>query len=180
MINLQRIMIIGRPGSGKSTFSVVLQKSLNIPLFHLDKYFFIADWVPREYEDFLSLQKKLVAKPCWIIDGNSSKSFEIRYQEADMCLYFNLPKWLCYWRVFKRLFYKASEIDDRAAGCNETVRWSLLSYMWNYEQRINPLLNVLKNQYPKVKFIELRSSYDVAHLMRVLKHKEEYSIVTGF
>lgn len=130
-------MIIGRPGSGKSTFSIMLQKSLNIPLFHLDKYFFIADWVPREYEDFLSLQKELVAKPCWIIDGNSSKSFEIRYQD-------------------------------------------LLSYMWNYEQRINPLLNVLKNQYPKVKFIELRSSYDVAHLMRVLKHKEEYSIVTGF
>lgn len=55
-------MIIGRPGSGKSTFSVMLQKSLNISLFHLDKYFFIADWVPRECENFLSLQKELVAK----------------------------------------------------------------------------------------------------------------------
>lgn len=52
--------------------------------------------------------------------------------------------------------------------------------MWNYEQRINPLINVLKNQYPKVKFIELRSPHDVAYLMRVLTHKEEYSIVTGF
>lgn len=57
MINLQRIMIIGRPGSGKSTFSVMLQKSLNIPLFHLDKYFFIADWVPREYENFCHSKK---------------------------------------------------------------------------------------------------------------------------
>lgn len=35
----QRIMIMGRPGSGKSTFSIKLQTMLNIPLFHLDKHF---------------------------------------------------------------------------------------------------------------------------------------------
>lgn len=149
MINLQRIMIVGRPGSGKSTFAVLLQKILDIPLFHLDKYFFIEHWILQEYETFLSIQKELVAKPCWIIDGNSSRSFDIRYREADLCLFFNLPKWLCYWRVFKRLFSKSSEIDDRAPLCKETVRWSLLSYMWNYEQRIGSVLNGLKNKYPK-------------------------------
>lgn len=33
----QRIMIVGRPGSGKSTFSIKLQAILNIPLFHHER-----------------------------------------------------------------------------------------------------------------------------------------------
>lgn len=164
----QRIMIIGRPGSGKSTFAIKLQKILNFPLFHLDKYFFVDYWVPRNYQEFLALQKKLVEQPCWIIDGNSRQSFEMRYSQAHVCLYFNFPKWLCYWRVMKRLFYKNPEIDDRAPRCRETVRWSLLEYMWNYENRVNSMLISLKSNYPQVKFIELRSDEDVSHFTKVL------------
>ncbi|WP_158617391.1 hypothetical protein [Legionella sp. km772] len=54
-------MIIGRPGSGKSTFSVQLQKKLNLPLFHLDKYFFEKNWVERDYQEFLSSQKEMIS-----------------------------------------------------------------------------------------------------------------------
>ena len=42
----QRIMIFGRPGSGKSTFAVELALKLNLPLYHLDKYFVTAQ-VPK-------------------------------------------------------------------------------------------------------------------------------------
>lgn len=50
----KKVMIMGRPGSGKSTCSIQLQQILDIPLFHLDKYFFEANWVPRNYQDFLN------------------------------------------------------------------------------------------------------------------------------
>lgn len=113
----KKVMIMGRPGSGKSTFSIQLQEILDIPLFHLDKYFFEANWVQRNYQDFLNQQQSLVNQPCWIIDGNSSKSLERRYSQADICLYFNFPRYLCYYRTFKRLFYKNGDIDDRAHGC---------------------------------------------------------------
>lgn len=36
----QKICIFGRPGSGKSTFALQLHKKLNLPLYHLDKYFY--------------------------------------------------------------------------------------------------------------------------------------------
>lgn len=159
--NIKRIMIIGRPGSGKSTFSVQLQKKLNLPLFHLDKYFFEKNWVERDYQEFLSSQKEMISNPSWIIDGNSTKSYEMRYKNADLCLYFNFPRWLCYGRVFKRLFHKHPDIDDRAPECSETVRWSLLKYMWNFENRVNPILQQLQSQYPHVQFIELRSDLEV-------------------
>jgi adenylate kinase family enzyme len=87
--------------------------------------------------------------------GIHTKSLELRYSNADFVLYFNYPRWLCYLRVFKRLFNKDSEIDDRALGCKETVRISLLRYMWNFEQRVKDIIVGLKDKYPDVKFIEI-------------------------
>lgn len=96
-------------------------------------------------------------KESWIIDGNSTKSFEMRYKRADICLYFNFPRYLCYWRVFKRLLYKEASIDDRADNCREKVSWSLLKYMWGFDKRVNPILKLLKQNYPQVRFIEINS-----------------------
>ena len=71
-----RIMIFGRPGSGKSTFALMLHNITFIPLYHLDKYFFSSNWKEVEYKDFLEIQKSIVDQEKWIIDGNSTKSFE--------------------------------------------------------------------------------------------------------
>ena len=164
-ISHTKIMIIGRSGSGKSTFAVWLSRVLNIPTFHLDKYFFEKNWVERDYQEFLSSQKDMISRENWIIDGNSTKSYEMRYACADLCLYFNFPRWLCYWRVFKRLFHKHPSIDDRAPNCPETVSWSLLKYMWNFEERVTPILKELQSKYPDVQFIELRSDTEVNAFM---------------
>lgn len=165
MSTIKKIMIIGRPGSGKSTFAVWLAKRMNISIFHLDKYFFEQNWVERNYQEFLSLQKEMISRPSWIIDGNSTKSYEMRYACADLCLYFNFPRWLCYWRVFKRLFHKHPDIDDRAPNCHETVRFSLLKYMWNFENRVNPILQQLQSKYPSVKLVEFCSDEEVRTFM---------------
>lgn len=65
-------------------------------------------------------------------------------------------------------FTKNPAIDDRAADCKETVRWSLLKYMWSFEKRVGNSLNKLKRDYPNVTFIELRTTQDVRHLMILL------------
>lgn len=160
--NIQRIMIIGRSGSGKSTFGIKLSKIVNIPIYHLDKYFFESNWVARNYQEFVSSQIEIASNASWIIDGNSTRSYEVRYERADLCLYFNFRRRLCYWRVFKRLFDKNPNIDDRAPNCQETVRWPLLKYMWSFESRVNPILQLLRSKYPHVLFIELKSDKDVS------------------
>ncbi|MHB9147035.1 MAG: P-loop NTPase family protein [Candidatus Amoebophilus sp.] len=76
-------------------------------------------------------------KNTWIIDGNCLKSLAVRYKKADLVLYFNYPRWICYWRIFKRLFVKHNALDDRAAGCKETIQFSLLRYMWAFEKRVH-------------------------------------------
>lgn len=150
-------MIFGRPGSGKSTLALKLHQQLGIPLFHLDKYFYTSKWQERNYDEFIALQKSLVAADQWIIDGNSIRSLSMRFQRADLVLFLNYPRWVCYRRVFKRLFTKDANIDDRAEGCHETIRMSLLRYMWNYNERVRPFISELTSVYPHIPFVEINS-----------------------
>lgn len=165
---MKRIMIFGIPGSGKSTLAVQLSKKLKLPLYHLDRYFFIENWVERDYQEFLQIQKDLVDQKAWIIDGNAIKSLEMRYAKADLVLYFRYNRLLCLWRVFKRLFSKDSEISDRADGCSETLRWSLIRYLWEFDKRVSPIIKDLKDRYPQTPFYEFHNSREWEKFAREL------------
>lgn len=166
-----RICIFGRPGSGKSTFALKLHKKTGLPLYHLDKYFFIENWIERDYQEFLSIQQTIVNQDKWIIDGNSLKSLEMRYAKTQVCLYFNYPRWLCLLRLFKRLFVKDLNIKDRAPSCPEKLRWTLIKYTWTFQYRLNNRLKYqiseFRAKYPHVKFIEIRNKQDLVNLHKL-------------
>jgi adenylate kinase family enzyme len=164
-------MLFGIPGSGKSTFSLRLSEVLDIPVYHLDRYFFIDNWVERDPVEFLKIQQSLVDLDEWIIDGNSTRSFGIRYQRAEVALYFRFNRFLCMWRIFKRLFTKDSRITDRAEGCSERIHLKLFQYSWGYNDRVKKNLEELKKRYPQVAFYELRNSKDLEFLL----HQREFS-----
>lgn len=56
---LNRIAIIGLPGSGKSIFAVRLRNLLDIPVHHLDKHMFDGK-TKRDKQEFLSIKEALV------------------------------------------------------------------------------------------------------------------------
>ena len=157
------IMIFGRPGSGKSTFALELSQTLKIPLYHLDRYFYTNNWVERNYDEFLHLQKELVDQGQWIIDGNCLKSLEMRYQRADVAVYFCYPRFIALWRILKRRFFvtKDCRINDRADGCQETMRWSLIKYLWTFEDRVNPIITELRKKHPQTKFYIIRNNREL-------------------
>jgi adenylate kinase family enzyme len=162
-------MIFGRPGSGKSTFALKLHKETGIPLHHLDKHFFEKNWVERDYNEFLSIQRAMVDGPKWIIDGNSTKSLEMRYSRADVVLYFNYPAPICLVRLLKRLLRKNPEIQDRAEGCNEKIRLQLIKYMWGFNHRVEKQLHEYKIKYPHVTFIEIDSDKSLISFNALIK-----------
>ncbi len=161
-------MIFGRPGSGKSTFALKLHELTGLPLYHLDKYFFTSHWVERVPEEFLDIQCSLVAQDSWIIDGNSTKTLEIRYARADLVLYFNYPKWICLYRILKRRFIKDKRIDDRADKFPEIIRPNFITYMWQFEKRVANQLKYLKDKYPTTHFCEIKLGEDLNKLEKRL------------
>lgn len=47
----KKITILGCPESGKSTLAIILSKRFNIPVFHLDLYFWKPGWIMKEKQE---------------------------------------------------------------------------------------------------------------------------------
>ncbi len=90
-----RALIIGCPGSGKSTFARKLQNATGVPLCHLDMLFWNSDktTVPRDVFD--SRLEKVLAGDAWIIDGNYGRTMEHRLMNCDTVYFLDLPTELC-------------------------------------------------------------------------------------
>ena len=91
----KRLTVVGIPGSGKSTFALKLGRALNIPVYHLDRYMFEAGGKKREREEFLSIQRGMVSKKSWVIEGCAISTLEVRVIETDILIYFHFSPTLC-------------------------------------------------------------------------------------
>jgi adenylate kinase family enzyme len=165
----KKIMIFGRPGSGKSTFAVQLSHDLNIPTYHIDKIFFEQAWTRRERIEFLTLKQEWIDKECWIIDGNAMSVLESRFSQADVALYFNFPWYICLYRIIKRLWFRDEQIDDRAPESPERVTWNLIKYMITFRTKYNSKIADLAEKSPKVIFKEIRNTQDLRAIRQGLK-----------
>lgn len=154
---LKRIAVIGLPGSGKSTFAIRLGKILSIPVHHLDRHMFDGR-TKRDKQKFLSIKETLVNKESWIIEGCSLSTLEMRFVRADTIIYFDLPRWLCIWRVFKRLFTFDKTIAD--TGCLNSINWTLIKYIWNFDRDKRESIEKLRKLYPDVEFLIFRHSQE--------------------
>jgi adenylate kinase family enzyme len=142
---------------GKSTWAYALHQATGIPVYHLDKYFYTAHWVERDHNEFLSIQQSLVAGESWIIDGNCIHSLAMHYARANLVVYLNYPRYICYWRILKRLLTKNAAIGDRPPGCQARISWKFLHYICNFQDLVASSIVYLPQQYPAIKFIEARS-----------------------
>src|SRR3989344_3359032 len=102
---MNRILIIGISGSGKSTFANKLGKTLKREVIHLDKVYYPHPfrWEHTQSRDeWKQTVRNLVVKNKWIIDGHYNSTLSIRIPRADIIIFFNFSKILCLYRVCKR------------------------------------------------------------------------------
>ena len=92
---MQRIVVIGCPGSGKSTLSRELHNITGIPLYHLDMMYWNADKTTVEKHVFLERLTTVLKKDNWIIDGNYTSTMEVRIAACDTVIFLDYPLDLC-------------------------------------------------------------------------------------
>ena len=92
---MKKILVIGCPGSGKSTFSKKLHEKTNIPLFHLDLYFWNADKTTVDRTIFNQRLFEILELNDWIIDGNFMATMELRIQKCDTIIFLDYPLEVC-------------------------------------------------------------------------------------
>lgn len=95
MFDYKKVVVIGCPGAGKSTFSRKLHAVTNLPLFHMDALYWNKDCTHITREELIKKQKRIFATDSFIIDGNFKSTLELRIKEADLVFLFDLPTETC-------------------------------------------------------------------------------------
>jgi adenylate kinase family enzyme len=165
-----KILIFGPPGSGKTTLSLSLAKSLNIPAYHLDKYFFEKNWIERSPELFLADVATILTETCWIIDGNAMRTLETRFAQATIAIYLKKPRLLCLSRIIWRwLSTMHIKKHDGPEGSTNKISWKLLTYLWAYEKRYSKNINDLVKAYHTTLFFTIETEQQLADLCMIIQ-----------
>lgn len=135
---MQRVLIIGPCGSGKSTLSYTLGLHLGLPVHHLDKLGWSPGWVETDKIELRERIKAIVASDSWLIEGNYGSTLDLRLPRADTVVYLDFPISLCVWRLLRRiLLHRGKTRPDMADGCPERFDFEFLRYVvfWNWGPR---------------------------------------------
>jgi adenylate kinase family enzyme len=138
---MQRVLVIGISGAGKSTFARKLAARTGLPLIHLDSEFWKPGWRVTERGKWRDKVAKLVARDAWILDGNYGASLDLRLPRADTVMWFDYPGLVCVWRVLRRVATSYGRVrPDLAPGCPERFDREFLSFIWNFNANSRPRL----------------------------------------
>lgn len=131
---MQKILIIGSPGSGKSTLSRSIKVKLNLPLIHLDNIYWKPNWISISRDEFDEKLEIELKKDKWIIEGNYQRTLAYRLKFADTVIYLDYEPELCLDSYRKRVKEGILK-SDMPQDCIETVDNDFEDYILNF--RVN-------------------------------------------
>ena len=150
---MKKVIVIGCPGSGKSTVSRTLHNKTGIPLYHLDMMYWNADKTTVEKSVFLERLSDVLEKDEWIIDGNYSSTMELRMAACDTVIFLDYPLDVCLDGIRKRRGKPRSDMP-----WIETEEDSeFIEFIKNYNEQQKPKVLELLKKYSDKNIIILES-----------------------
>jgi adenylate kinase family enzyme len=140
---MQRVLVMGSSGSGKSTFARRLSDITGIPAVSIDALFWKPGWVESDKEDFRRRMTDVARAPRWIMDGNymASGAGELRRHLSDTIIWFDLPRSTCMFGILTRIARSHGKVrPEMAEGCPEKIDLEFFRYVWTYRQQQRPKL----------------------------------------
>lgn len=166
---MERILIIGCGGAGKSTLARQLGERLNIPVVHLDKLFWKPGWVettPAEFDEALA---KELEKPQWIMDGNFNRTMPQRMERCDTIIYLDFSRFACLRGVAKRMLTTYGKVrPDMREGCPERIDFEFLKWVWNFNKNKRDEYYRLLNEAEGIETIALKNRRQVKRFLKSL------------
>ena len=139
---MQRVLVMGSSGSGKSTFAMRLSEITGIPFVSLDALFWKPGWVKSDKAEFQERVTEAARQPRWIMDGNfQSHLVELRRDVSDTVIWFDLPRSTCMLGILKRIARSYGRVrPEMGEGCPEKIDFEFFRYVWSYRRLQRPKL----------------------------------------
>lgn len=161
---MKRVAIFGSPGSGKSTLTRRLSALTGIPAIHLDGYYFDPGWVAKPGDEYRKAMTNLVATD--------------RIDRADTLILLDCPRWLCLWRVVRRLIWHYGKVrPDQAPGCYERFDWDFLMYVWHFPVKKQRIATILASVTNEKTVLILRGKRDTSRFLSGIQTNVPASVV---
>ena len=127
---MQRVVIIGPCGAGKSTLSFTLARQLGLPLYHMDQLNWMPGWVDGGNDRVRAKLGEILPQDHWLIEGNYGSTLPGRLDRADTIVYLDFPIPLCLWRIVKRVVtMRGRTRPDMTEDCPERLDLEFLWYV---------------------------------------------------
>ena len=150
---MKKVIVIGCPGSGKSTVSRTLHNKTGVPLYHLDMMYWNADKTTVEKSVFLERLSDVLEKDEWIIDGNYGSTMELRMAACDTVIFLDYPLEVC-----------LNGIKERRGKPRSDIPWieteedaEFIEFIKNYNEQQKPKVLELLEKYSDKNIVILES-----------------------
>ena len=139
-----RILILGCRGSGKSTFARALAAKTGLPLVHLDNVWWRADGTHISRDEFDLALSELLRSEKWIMDGDYSRTYEVRIRACDTVIFLDYPEEVCMAGIRARVGQPHPDMPWTESALDP----ELVALVQNYARDDRPALLSLLQKYP--------------------------------
>lgn len=154
---MQKAIVIGSPGAGKSTFARALRDVTGLPLYYLDMLWHRPDQTTVSEREFDEKLHVLLSESRWIIDGNYSRTLEMRLKYCDTVFLLDYPLELC-----------LSGVESRIGKAREDLPWHETEFDREFRQYI---MDFPRERLPQI--YALLAKYQGSRDIFIFKSREE-------
>ena len=165
---MERVMIIGCGGAGKSTLARALGEITGLPVVHLDKIWWEpGNWQHISREEFDCRLAEELQKPRWILDGNFNRTLEDRISRCDTVIYLDYPRLVCLknW-LFRVVKNWGRARPDMGPGCAEWFDPEMAGWIWNFNNTHRENYYRMLNEAEGVETIVLKNRRAVRKFLK--------------
>lgn len=138
---MERVIVIGSPGAGKSTFARQLRDRTGLPLFYLDMIWHLPDRTTITREEFDRKLSDILNTDAWIIDGNYGRTLELRLRSCDTVFLLDYPLDVCLASAEARIGKQREDLPWTEKEFDEEFRQWIIDFPANELPRIYQLLD---------------------------------------
>lgn len=157
MGKMKRIMVIGSPGAGKSTFARKLRDKTGLPLYYMDMLFHKPDRTTVTREELGQRLQEILQTDSWIIDGNYQRTLPMRFEACTDVFVLDYPMEQC-----------LEGAEARIGTKREDMPWIEQEFDPEFRQYI---LDFPKEQLPRI--YELVEHYRESKNITIFRSREE-------
>ena len=170
---MERVMVIGCGGAGKSTLARQLGEITGLPVVHLDQIWWgPGNWQHISREEFDRLLTLGTEKDRWILDGNFNRTLKLRLSRCDTVIYLDYPRLVCLKNWIGRVIRNwGTARADMAPGCSEWFDPEMAQWIWQFNSKNRSRYYQLLSKQEEKQIYILKNRRQVKKFLKIIEKR---------